>query len=177
MGWFWGSNDDDDGKKGQDPLRDLDPDLQKFLRKESPVKYTTTAPPSPPPSTSPIPSPSAPAEPQKPKEKPLVPPESLFQDGRYAHLWKNYTPQREIDEFGKTDQEKILDAIDGFKQRKAEIGQTALENCALEQSDITRCFNEGGWQARMTLCRTEQRRFERCYMMQSVCSLFGLTSP
>lgn len=49
------------------------------------------------------------------------------------------------------------------------IGRAALENCALEQSEVNECIKNGGWMKRMTLCRQENKAFERCYVMQSVC--------
>lgn len=181
MGWFWGSSSDDDSNKPQDPLRELDPSLRAFLAKESPVKYTpspseTTAPTttttqSPQPATSstttsPDTSPSTASAEQSP---PLVPRESLYPDGRYAHLWKTYQSVSKVDEEGKSDQEKINDVLDGYNQRKAEIGRAALENCALEQSDVNECFRSGGVKARLTMCRAENRKLDRCYMMQAVC--------
>jgi hypothetical protein len=177
MGWFWGSSDDNKNDKSRDPLRDLDPSLRDFLKKESPVKYSPSNPPlTPQPSTTPLaistPAPQskvsndAPNSPEDAENK--VPSESLFKDGRYAHLWKTYQPQSEIDAEGKSDQEKIQDVLEGYKYRKAEIGRAALENCALEQWDVNECFRTGGWASRMTMCRAENRQLERCYMMQSV---------
>jgi hypothetical protein len=179
MGWFWGTSDSDDGKKSQDPLKDLDPSLREFLKKESPVKYS----PSNPPSTTSIlaaPEPKQTANnqaspsnaPAKADEtiKETPPPPTLFPDGRYAHLWKNYRPQEEVEAEGKSDQEKIMDIVEAYNYRKAEIGRAALENCALEQCDVNECFSSGGLQARLTMCRAENRKFERCYMMQSVCA-------
>ena len=97
-----------------------------------------------------------------------VPAESLFPDGRYAHLWKTYQSKSEIENANKSDQEKISDVLEGFKYRKAEIGRAALENCALEQWDVNDCFKNGGWGSRLTMCRDENRKLERCYMMQAV---------
>lgn len=177
MGWFWGSSDNDDDKKSQDPLRNLDPSLREFLAKESPIKYSSTNPPS----TEQAPSSTAPEAPSqskysnavlaadKPQER-QVP--TQFPDGRYADLWKNYRPLAEIEADGKSDQEKINDVLDGFNHRRQEIGKAALENCALEQWDVNECFQNGGWKSRMTMCRKENRKFERCYMMQAVCILF-----
>lgn len=60
--------------------------------------------------------------------------------------------------------------IDAYKFRRTEINRAALENCAMEQWDVQECFENGGISARMTLCRTENKRFNRCYEMQAVCS-------
>ena len=174
MVWPWGSTDDE---KSQDPMRDLDPSLRDFLKKESPVKYRSSNPPStehaaPPPQKQPELASKArttSAQHSEQKDERKVPPESLFQDGRYAHIWKHYRPQAEIENENKSDQEKIMDIIDGFKHRKTEIGKAALESCALEQWEVSECMRNGGLKDRMTMCRTENRRFDRCYTMQSVC--------
>jgi hypothetical protein len=166
MGWLWGSSGSDDGKS-QDPLRNLDPSLRDFLAKESPVKYSSTNPPS----TAQVPTTPQPSATKSGTDenatKPPIP--TAFPDGRYADLWKSYRPLQETEAEAKSDQEKINDILEGYNHRKAHIGRAALENCALEQWDVNECFTSGGWQARMTMCRAENRKFERCYMMQSVC--------
>lgn len=40
----------------------------------------------------------------------------------------------------------------------------------MEQSAVDECFRGGGWAKRMWMCSEEQRGFERCFLMQSVCS-------
>jgi hypothetical protein len=173
MGWFWGSSDSKDGDKSQDPLRDLDPSLRDFLAKESPVKYGTSNSPAasqPVPAAKPSPQsrPTDPAPGSQEDTEPKVPPQSLFKDGRYAHLWKTYQSQSQTEAESKSDQEKINDVLEGYKYRKAEIGRAALENCALEQWQVNDCFVNGGWASRLTMCRTENRELERCYTMQAV---------
>jgi hypothetical protein len=180
MGWFWGSSDDKDGNKSQDPLRDLDPSLREFLAKESPVKYSSSNPPStapaptspPPLQTAQVPEskPSNPVPESEARKANKVPAQSLYQDGRYADLWKTYQSQSETEAAGKSDQEKINDVLEGYKYRKAEIGRAALENCALEQWDVNECFRTVSWSRTLNMCRTENKKFERCYLMQSVCS-------
>ena len=182
MGWFWGSSSSGDGKNTtDDPLRDLEPSLREFLEKESPVKYRTST------STAPSPPPPAPKNPQSYTEQilpplgipsstsaqadpsaPKVPAESLFPDGRYAHLWKSYKSQYEVENANKTDQEKLLDVLEGYKFRKGEIGRAALENCANEQWAVNDCFRNGGWKSRLTMCRAENKELGRCYLMQAV---------
>ncbi|TGO22496.1 hypothetical protein BPAE_0165g00110 [Botrytis paeoniae] len=166
MGWFWGDSNDGDKDKSQDPLKNLDPSLREFLKKESPVKYDSTKSAdttvSSQTKTPELTSTNTTEDPTKPS----VPSQSLYQDGRYAHLWKTYQPQAEVEQAAKSDAEKIQDVIDGYKYRKAEIGRAALENCALEQWDVNECFRSGGWQARLTMCREENRKLERCYTMQ-----------
>jgi hypothetical protein len=63
----------------------------------------------------------------------------------------------------------VNDVLEGYKQRRAEIGRAALENCALEQGDVNECFKNGAWAERLALCRAQNRKLERCYLMQSVC--------
>ncbi|KAF4634195.1 hypothetical protein G7Y89_g3904 [Cudoniella acicularis] len=58
--------------------------------------------------------------------------ESLFKDGRYAHLWKTYESKESVENVNKSDQEKIADVLEGYKYRKAEIRRATLENCANE---------------------------------------------
>jgi len=165
MGWPWGKNDKD---SPSDPFRELDPSLRDFLAKESPIKYKPA--PAPPPSPQEE-NTKASASQQAPLEKPLVPPESLYQDGRYSDIWKTYRPLAEIENEGKSDQEKLLDILDGYKERKAQTGRAAVENCVEEQMKIDECFSKGTWSDRMTMCRKENRAFERCYIMQSVRTL------
>ncbi len=180
MGWFWGSSGNGDAATStNDPLGKLDPSLRDFLERESPVKYKTSGSNSPAPAPTNqksyteqvLPSygnPSSSTPKQEDPSKPKVPPESLFQDGRYAHLWKDYKPLYEVENAHKTDQEKLLDVLEGYKFRKGEIGRAALENCTMEHWAVSDCFTNGGWGSRMTMCRAENRHFERCYMMQAV---------
>lgn len=163
MGWFWGATADDK-KSSADPLRDLDPSLQAFLKKESPVQYSS---PAPPPTQPQAQQPAQPTE-NTSSETPAEPdaPPTLFKDNRYAHLWKTYTPQSTVEAASKSDAEKISDVLEGYKYRKAEIGRAALENCALEQWEVNECFSNGGVKARLTMCRTENKSLERCVEMQ-----------
>ncbi|EKD14462.1 hypothetical protein MBM_07183 [Drepanopeziza brunnea f. sp. 'multigermtubi' MB_m1] len=173
MGWLWGSSGDD-SNKDKDPLRNLDPGLRDFLKKESPVKYSSSNPPA---ATATAPQPAAvptPAPSQTPTTTsisaedtgPQVPSQSLYKDGRYAHLWKTYQSQADAESTAKSDQEKIDDVLQGYKDRKAGIGRAALENCAMEQWEVNDCFSNGSWKSRLTMCSAETRRMERCYMMQ-----------
>ncbi|KAJ9151919.1 Autophagy-related protein 6 [Pleurostoma richardsiae] len=174
MGWLdglFGSSSE------QDPLRKLDPKLREFLEKESPVKFRPSsdeqqvaepraqARPQQPGTTGP---PAAAAADGKSTEGPApLPSESLYQDGRYAHLWKSYRPLAAVEAETKTDHERLMDVLEGYKERKASIGRAALENCALEQVDWSNCMRSGDMVARMTMCRAEVKKFERCYMVQS----------
>ena len=176
MGWLWGSHNDASSTKSDgDPLRDLDPSLRDFLEKESPLKYKTSQPRSQA-ATSLSPA-SQPADSQsqstnsaasRPYDSSTASPPTLFSDGRYSHLWSTYKSKSEVENAAKTDQEKLLDVLNAFKERKAEIGRAAVENCSLEQTAISDCFRTGSWKARMTMCRGPSREFERCYTMQSV---------
>lgn len=164
MGWLWGKSDPPKSSDN-DPLRDLDPSLRDFLSKESPVKYTP-APPPPAPTQEPTPSTTTPAPKAEPTA-PAVPSESLYPDGRYAHLWSTYKPLSVVEAESKSDQEKLLDILEGYKERRAQIGRAAVENCVEEQMAVNDCYEKGRWRDRLTMCRAENRAFERCYVMQS----------
>lgn len=170
MGWFWNDS------KANDPTKKLDPGLRDYLQQESPDKYTPAAAPSPapeshPPSTSlPEPSQSESSQSAATEEtKPAVPSASLFPDGRYAHLWKNYQTPADIELTSKRPGERV---VDQFKRRKDLLNRAAVENCAEEQEILTHCFKRGSLQnrmwARVTLCSAENRDFGRCYTMQGV---------
>ncbi|RKF74970.1 putative autophagy protein [Golovinomyces cichoracearum] len=174
MGWFWGSSNDDKGTDN-DPLRNLEPSLRDFLKKESPIKYKSSPlQPSPPQlssshSTSPSISSNETSNPSSSEEKdskkktlPLV-----FKDGRYSHLWESYQSPEVVDSYMKSDQEKIDEILEGFKIRRAEIGKAALENCALEQEALSDCWTRGSAKSRLMLCREENKAFNRCHTMQS----------
>ncbi|KAI0505662.1 hypothetical protein F5B22DRAFT_626774 [Xylaria bambusicola] len=167
MGWWdslWASTTSAD-----DPLRKLDPKLREFLEKESPVKYSNGNAPSAPKSSdagSLIPNTEHGSEGES-NSKPAVPKESQFQDGRYAHLWKSYRSLAEVEAETKTDHEKLMDILEGYKERKAQIGRAALENCALEQVDWRTCMTNPSMSERLTMCRDQVKKFERCYMTQT----------
>ncbi|KAI1809920.1 hypothetical protein GGS20DRAFT_569864 [Poronia punctata] len=167
MGWWdslWASSTSAD-----DPLRKLDPKLREFLEKESPVKYGSKANDTSSTKThhaGNFPSLATPTEGGGEKERTL-PPESQFQDGRYAHLWKTYRPLAEIEAETKSDHEKLMDVLEGYKERKNRIGRAALENCAIEQVDWRSCMANPSFNDRMTMCRAQVRKFEKCYMTQT----------
>ncbi|KAL8965101.1 MAG: hypothetical protein Q9197_006675, partial [Variospora fuerteventurae] len=124
MGWFsgWFGDNNSPQNANDDPLRSLDPSLREFLHKESPAKYEASTPSPPPPqpqhrpTTQAKPSSTSTAEEEKsdtPTPRPSVPSESLFPDGRYAHLWKTYKPRAEVENALKSDQEKLMDLLEG----------------------------------------------------------------
>lgn len=161
MGWFWGSSNPND------PTKKLDPELRDFLQNERPAQYTLSPAVKPskdttPPTDTDIPS-------SAPDSKPQVPSASLFQDGRYAHIWKNYKPLAEIEGAGMQSAEKV---IEKFKQRNDTVHHAAMENCALEHEALSSCFSNGDWwtmaKARATMCSDENRKFSRCYTTQAV---------
>ncbi|TQV96102.1 hypothetical protein V2A60_003449 [Cordyceps javanica] len=155
------------GGGSSDPLSNLDPKLREFLDKESPVKYTTSngKPVGPAPSTSAPPQDST--APAADSAKGGIPSESLYQDGRYAHLWKNYRPLAQIEEETTTEQEKLVKILDGYKERKQAIGIAAMENCAIQQEEWINCMKNGSWSDQLQMCRHQVHRYERCYTMQS----------
>ena len=61
-----------------------------------------------------------------------------------------------------------MDVLEGYKARKAMIAKAALENCTLEQEAVNDCYKKGSWGDTMTMCRPENRSFQRCYTMQAV---------
>lgn len=159
MGWLWGS--------GDGPTEKLDQSLQDFLKKEAPTGPKPSLPSAPkekPAETSNTTS----TESQAAPERPAAPPQSQFQDGRYAELWKNYTPQNIIDDRGKNEQDKLRDLMDAYNDRRASVGRAATENCAVEYMAQFECFQRPkDWYSLSTLCRTEARRFTRCHEVQS----------
>ncbi|KAH6609246.1 hypothetical protein Trco_002592 [Trichoderma cornu-damae] len=149
------------GGDASNPLGKLDPKLREFLEKESPVKYIPNQPAT---STQ---RQNAPAAADSKAEPAAVPGASLFQDGRYAHLWKNYRPLAEVEEETSTDHDKLMAVLEGYKERKAAIAKAGLENCALQQEEWINCMKSGSWEDQLQMCRHQVRRFERCYTMQS----------
>lgn len=153
------------GKRSDDPLKDLDPKVREFLEKESPVKIESKRPEDPSQAAAPT---DAESHSPHPTEKPAVPEQSQFQDGRYAHLWKTYRPLADIENETKSDHERLTDVLEAYKGRQSAIGAAALENCAEEQFDWNNCMKSGSLRARVTMCRDEVRKFEQCYNMQTV---------
>ncbi|KAK3336228.1 hypothetical protein B0T19DRAFT_33151 [Cercophora scortea] len=195
-GWF-GSSSSDSNSNESDPLRRLDPKLRDYLQRESPIKYTDDKPSSTAGSAQQqhrqhehhaqlleqqqqqqqhqiqqqqqrqAQNSVSSSSDDTTTNEPQVPPQSLYQDGRYASLWKTYRPLAAVEAETKTDHEKLMDVLDAFKERKAQIGRAALENCADEQMDWNACMKSGNVVSRMTMCRAEVQRFEHCYMTQS----------
>ena len=172
MVWPFTSSKDAASKSStNDPLRDLDPSLRAFLEKESPLRYD---PPGPTPSTSKVPpSASTTTTSTDPSSSPaLAAPkpsrdQSLFPDGRYEHLWRTYRPQREVEDANKTDQEKLLDVLAAYKDRRESISHAAIENCALQQWAVNDCFRTGPWAKRFGMCRHETKALDRCVAMNA----------
>lgn len=176
MGGWSGSWNSWFGAKTDDPLGKLDPKVRKFLEQESPVKVSgaqrqqeAAAAAKEQAAADDAQQQAAAAARARADDPNAVPPQSLFPDGRYAHLWKTYRPQGEVEAETKTDQEKLHDVLDAFKSRKNSIGLAAIENCAEEQLDWSDCMRSGSLRARMFMCRDEVRKFESCYNMQTVC--------
>ncbi|PHH83217.1 hypothetical protein CDD82_2989 [Ophiocordyceps australis] len=166
MGWLSGIF----GSKS-DPLSSLDPKLREYIEKESPLKYTPSkpAPPPPPPPRTPSQAESQSGDKVTAGDaaKPVVPAASLYQDGRYAHLWKTYRPLAEIEEETASDHDKMMSVFEAFKERKAMLGRAAMENCIMQQEEWTNCMRNGSWEDQMVMCKYQVRRFERCYLMQT----------
>jgi hypothetical protein len=170
MNWFWNTSQ---SAASSDPLNKLDPSLRDFLEKESPSKQGNDDHKAPTSSHSPRGNSDTRhlhEEAQAPTSNsvaPAVPSQSLYQDGRYAHLWKTYQNYEALENAGKTDADRMADIVSGYKQRKAEIGRAALENCVDFQIGIKECFATGTWTQRAGMCKMENRAFHRCFDMQS----------
>jgi hypothetical protein len=136
------------------------------LKKESPLKFD---PPRAQPEKAQTPAQTTTTSSPPPETASTTNYPTQYKDGRYADLWKTYQPLNDVENSSKSDQEKISDVIDAYKHRKTEINRAALENCALEQWAVQECFDYGGWSAKMTMCRKENRKFNRCYELQAVC--------
>lgn len=168
MGWFWGDSKND-------PVKQLDPGLRQFLEQETPDKYVPA-----PDVKQPASAPTQSSEPQEPADssKPKVPAASLYQDGRYADLWKTYKPPANVDEdAGVHGAERV---IEKYKERGDTVQRAAMENCALEHEALTYCFQTGNWrkqlESRITMCSAQNGAFSRCFTTQSVRSPLYLTS-
>ena len=68
----------------------------------------------------------------------------------------------------KSDQEKLMDVLEGYKERRAQIGRAAVENCVEEQMEVNECYENGSMMEKLALCRGPKKRFEACFTMQSV---------
>lgn len=155
------------GGSSSDPVQNLDPKLRDFLEKESPLKYPPKPSPAEPSQAqrdalADIKGASTPAQPSN-----AVPRESLYQDGRYAHLWKSYRPQAQVEAETMSDHDKLMSVLDAYNQRKTEISKIAMENCAESQEEWVNCMKYGKWEDQLQMCRHQVRRFEKCYTMQS----------
>lgn len=161
MPWFWWGS-----KNEETPTSALNPELKKFLEEQQPRPYETSE----------TPKPAQAAIEAKRKEPELpdtnkihedrgVPPESLYQDGRYAHLWKTYTPTTEITAQTTTPMERMYQAR---KDRTKSIHRTALENCAFEEEVRQQCLGSVTMASRfLNLCNDETKQYTRCYQLQA----------
>lgn len=165
-------------KPAEDPLKKLDPELRQFLEKESPVKYQSTSNNSPsnaagdPPSVkdalASLEAQKQQLDKQSEQDGGAVPSQSLYQDGRYAHLWKNYRPQAQVEAEAMSEHDKLMSVLDGYNERKSQITRVAMENCAEAQEEWINCMKHGEWKDQLQMCRHQVRNFEKCYTMQSV---------
>ncbi|CAG7993552.1 unnamed protein product [Penicillium salamii] len=156
MGWFSGNSQND-------PVQKLDPGLRDYLEQEKPDKYV------PGPNVKPPSTPEQSPEPSDPS-KPKVPSASLYQDGRYADLWKTYKPPT-VDDGEQVGIRGASRVIEKHKEHGDTVQRAAMENCALEHEALTYCFQTGNWrkqiEARLTLCSAENSTFSRCFMTQT----------
>ena len=98
-------------------------------------------------------------------DQPVVPAETLFPDGRYAHLWKTYKPNMHL-AYINTEQDQLRDLVDVQNDRKSDVKKAAKENCVMELLAMNECLTTGGFKSTMTMCRAEEKQFYRCFTMQ-----------
>ncbi|KPI45492.1 uncharacterized protein AB675_797 [Cyphellophora attinorum] len=165
MPWYWWGSSN---SASSTPEEALNPELKEFLKEQSPRPYQAAEPPKPK-------APVAKAQPEKhlPDTNKIhpdrpVPAESLFPDGRYAHLWKTYTPSAEINAQTLTPVDRITQ---GRKDRTTSLHRAALENCAFEDEVRTQCLAGVNMASRfkgtLTMCGEESRAYTRCYQLQA----------
>ncbi|KAF4549683.1 Hypothetical protein D9617_20g027390 [Elsinoe fawcettii] len=175
MGWLW------DSKPSGDTYDALDAKTKALLDNEAPKPVPSS--PSPPRSQAP---PSTPSYGERvglanPLAQPVsqssntqnessdslsVPPQSLYQDGRYAHLWKSYTPSTAAPSSTQS-QDQLTSLLTSYSSRRAAVSRAALENCVEEHIAENECFSSGSLSQKMRGCRDESRRFSKCYTLQA----------
>ncbi|TKX21036.1 hypothetical protein C1H76_6576 [Elsinoe australis] len=175
MGWLWSTRPTADGLDG------LDAQTRAALDREAPSPQPAPTPtpsePSPPPASQtyrqrlglegpPDSSPAAIASSPDPTSSPSAPPQSLYPDGRYTHLWSTYTPPREA-QHSTASQDQLTSLLTSYQTRRAEVSRAALENCVLEHIAENECFASGSLSQKMRGCREESKRFNRCYSLQA----------
>jgi hypothetical protein len=157
MGWFWESK-----ATNNDAVGKLDSKLKEFLQEgASPQPPTSTTPDRPGP---PLPQPSEYAVEQT---RPKVPSKSHFQDGRYAHIWKDYRPPQELDQIAKSESQKVADLVELHKKRRKDINKAALENCIEEHIALQDCISWGSWKDKMSSCHRYWVKLDHCYLYQA----------
>jgi len=172
--WIWSPSSSSSSSSSSDPVKRLDPSLREFLEKESPKPHTS--PPAKEETSwlkeaeSKIPQSSSPAPSTQSAEvaedKPAVPPESLFPDGRYAHIWKHYKPLHEVEDATKTTQDRLHDIYDVHHARKSSTATAARENCVFYELAYQDCLSSTSWNSKLFMCTTENRALSRCVDMQ-----------
>lgn len=160
---------------GDNSSSQIDPELRTWLNNEAPKAYVPTEAPTPPTaqssqtSTS-IPSKTTTAGGDNANGR-SVPRQSLYADGRYADLWKTYKPQAQIEAETATEHDKMTNMLEAYRDRKVELQRIAMENCSEQQEEWANCMKHGKLEDQLQMCRHQVRRFERCYTMQTVCTL------
>ncbi|KAE9966990.1 hypothetical protein EG327_011648 [Venturia inaequalis] len=163
MGWPWGS-----ASQTSNEVKNLDPSLREMLDNQNSKPLVPPPKPETPyldqVTTAPKPSETTTTAADS---APKVPPQSQFQDGRYAKLWENYKPLAQVEDATKTDQQRMRDLMEDQESKKAFLGMMALENCAMEQWAEHECLTGPVSVSRALLCRDENRAFSRCFETQS----------
>ncbi|KAF3909229.1 hypothetical protein ABW20_dc0103576 [Dactylellina cionopaga] len=175
MGWLWSSSSSPDGGQGKSPdpkksISNLDPSLQDFFKSATP-KDTPTVP-VPEPEALPTPtivkpsdwSKPRPREPKEYEETPVPHARSAYGD-RYAEYWASYRGP----EGTKVDSNdmRMRDFVNGYKQLRQNIAEAAQENCTLEEIETHDCYKHGTWWQRVRMCTEESQKLSKCLNQQT----------
>ncbi|RMZ90882.1 hypothetical protein DV736_g1896, partial [Chaetothyriales sp. CBS 134916] len=162
LSWLWGGS-----KKADDPTASLDPGLKKVLDDQKSGPYSPAAVTSQ--TTYHSTTTTDTTDTAAPTDAPRVPRESLFQDGRYAHLWKTYIPLADSELTAST-QSPVSRIVAQKKERTSGINRAALENCAFEAQLQLNCLGLGAGatvRSKLNVCRDETKTYNRCLLLQS----------
>lgn len=108
-----------------------------------------------------------------------LPSQTLFPDGRYAHLWSTYHPPPlsgnpltsssnpstpVITEI--TPQEQLSSLLSVYRNKRSTSHKAALSNCVLEHIAEIECLTTSSIYNKIKGCSTETKQFTRCFTLQ-----------
>ncbi|EPS42196.1 hypothetical protein H072_3847 [Dactylellina haptotyla CBS 200.50] len=176
MGWLWsssGSSSDGDKPKTQDTrtaISNLDPSLQDYFKSSTPKDKPTI--PAPEPEQLPTPTILSPEENGRPRESvrreyaetPAPHSRSSYGD-RYADYWATYKGS----EGTKVDSNdmRMRDFVNGWKQMRQNISAAASENCSIEEIELHDCYRNGTWSQRVRMCTEQSQKLSKCLNQQT----------